>query len=178
MAGSIAVVSICVIACMTVLPARALIPEDAGAPAAWAPAAGPSAALSAEASAFTIASGTIPRAYQTGVRTPNTPKVPPITWIGVANAAEYKAQVHAAAGALNLVPVNSVGTVDVSRARQMTFVNLGTQTIWVRPCQVHASFSAAEPVLAIVSDQITSIGAACQRIHRLDCTATCSWETK
>ena len=132
MAGSTAMLAIALMACMTIFQARALIPEDAAAPSAWSPAEGPSAALSAYASAFTIASGTIPRTYQTGVRTPNFPKVPPITWIGVANADEYKNQVHAAAGALNLVPVNSLGTVDVSRARQMTFVNLGTKTIWVR----------------------------------------------
>ena len=137
--------AICMMACMTIFHAKALIPEDAeapgawalmpedaGAPGAWAPANGPSSALSGDASAFTVASGNIPRTYQTGVRTPNTPKVPPITWIGLANAQEYKDQVHAAAGALNLVPINSLATVDVSRAREMTFVNLGTKTIWVR----------------------------------------------
>ena len=145
MAGNTAVVAICLIACMTIFHAKALIPEDAEAPGAWAPAAGPSPALSGDASAFTIASGTIPRTYQTGVRTPNMPKVPPITWIGLANAQEYKDQVHAAASALNLVPINSLGKVDVSRAREMTFVNLGTKTIWVRSSHTYSvrSFRAS-----------------------------------
>lgn len=94
MAGYTAVVVVCLMACATIFHAKALIPEDAEAPGAWAPAAGPSAALHGDASAFTVASGTIPRTYQTGVRTPNTPKVPPFTWIGLANTAEYKAQVR------------------------------------------------------------------------------------
>ena len=135
MVGQKALAAFCMMACITIFHVEALIPEDAEAPGAWdaeapgawAPADGPSATLSDDASAFTIASGTIPRTYQTGVRTPNMPKVPPITWIGLANAQEYKDQVHAAAGALNLVPINSLGTVDVSRARGDDLCQSGDQ---------------------------------------------------
>ena len=200
MAGYTSLAAICVMACMTMFHAQALIPEDAEAPGAWtlmpedagalgawAPANSPSAALSGDASASTVASGTIPRAYQTGVRTPNTPKVPPITWTGLANAAEYKAQVrgcqqiarirrccslphampaqvHAAAGALNLVPINSLGTVDVSRAREMTFVNLGTKTIWVRTFHSMSVKPFAAPLLLFVFRVRTYIRLLCHCI--------------
>ncbi len=134
----------CLVCLVALQGARAFIPDAAAdAASAWAPAGAesPSASLTGNAASFVIASGLIPNADRTGVRAPVKPQVPPVTWLGVANSPTYKAQVHAAAGALNLPPVNSNATVDPARARTFSFVNLGARTIWVsrlRPACRHS----------------------------------------
>jgi len=121
----------CLVCLVALQGARAFIPDAAAdAASAWAP-----------AGAESPSAGLIPNADRTGVRAPVKPQVPPVTWLGVANSPTYKAQVHAAAGALNLPPVNSNATVDPARARTFSFVNLGARTIWVsrlRPACRHS----------------------------------------
>lgn len=114
-------------ACLFACTAMGAMTEDwdAEASTAWAPAQSPSA--SPYAASYVISSGTVPAAFQN--RESGSVQVLPITSISLANSAGYKAQTTAAKAALNLPPVNSPMPVDNTRARHISFANLGKKTI-------------------------------------------------